>query len=98
MGRFLDGRKRHTVKLSSLPTLSSIRPTYHVLLKATLLDVGTNFDTLSKNTTLLAGVDPLIDLFDDEDQKVKNVAAEGYIAHVYRAHYVTNISVVEKDS
>mmetsp|Transcript_33963 Transcript_33963/g.74702 ORF Transcript_33963/g.74702 Transcript_33963/m.74702 type:complete len:2077 (-) Transcript_33963:133-6363(-) len=66
-------------------------------LRKQLLDPETDFVALSKSKTLSAGVDLLVDLFSDEDAKVRAAAAEIYVRRVYRAHRIIDLNVADVD-
>lgn len=64
-------------------------------LKSILVDPNTDFVSLSKSSTLSAGVDLLTALFNDKDEAVKRAAIEVYVRRVYRAHRISRLSVTE---
>jgi len=66
-------------------------------LKETLVNPETNLITLSKSTTLSAGVDLLTALFNDENKDVQAAAVEVYIRRVYRAHRINELKISDAD-
>mmetsp|Transcript_11790 Transcript_11790/g.25461 ORF Transcript_11790/g.25461 Transcript_11790/m.25461 type:complete len:2085 (-) Transcript_11790:120-6374(-) len=66
-------------------------------LRAKLIDSETDFEELSKSSTLSAGVDLLTNLLDDEDEQVKAAAMEVYTRRVYRTYAVPSLTVENLD-
>merc|ERR1711966_234917 len=62
-------------------------------LRSKLLQEDTDFDELSKSSTLSTGVDLLTNLLGDEDEKVRTAAMEVYVRRVYRTYNIPDLKV-----
>lgn len=63
-----------------------------------MLSEVTDLTTLSQGASLATGVELLSSLFTDSDPEVRAKALEAYVRRVYRAHTMTAVEVIERES